>query len=115
MLRGTCEPDAGSDPYSTRLLLVDEARVILHVNHLQKGLSAPASALVAALLTLVEDGHVDACLLPALRVHLDWIQYRANFREPVSARRATDAAGGRLALAELAVDLRRADPATARG
>ena len=85
--------------------------MILHVNHLQKGLSAPASALVAALLTLVEEGRVDGRLLAALRVHLDWIQYRANFREPVSVRRATDAGGGVLALAELAVDLRRADPA----
>jgi hypothetical protein len=85
--------------------------VILHVNHLQKGLSAPASALVAALLTLVEDGRVDGRLLAALRVHLDWIQYRANFREPVSVRRATDADGRPLTLAELAVDLRRADPA----
>ena len=48
----------------------------------------------------------------ALRVHLDWIQYRANFREPVSVRRATDESGRPLTLAELAVDLRRADPAT---
>lgn len=86
--------------------------MILHVNHLQKGLSAPASALVAALLTLVEDGRVDGRLLAALRVHLDWIQYRENFREPVCVRRATDAAGRPLSLAELAVDLRRADPAT---
>jgi hypothetical protein len=86
--------------------------VILHVNHLQQGLSAPASALVAALLTLVEDGRFDGRLLAALRVHLDWIQYRANFREPVSVRRATDPGGRLLSLAEIAVDLRRADPAT---
>src|SRR5205823_1521224 len=60
----------------------------------------------------VEEGRVDGRLLAALRVHLDWIQYRANFREPVSVRRATDESGRPLTLAELAVDLRRADPAT---
>jgi hypothetical protein len=86
--------------------------VILHVNHTAPHgrLAAPASELVGALLALVEDGSVDTGLLPALRVHLDWIQYRANFREPVSVRRATDAAGAPVALAEIAVDLRQAEP-----
>ena len=84
--------------------------MILHVNHLQKGLAEPARELVGALLGLIEEGRVDARLLPALRVHLDWIQYRANFREPVMVRRAVDAHGGSLALAEIAVDLRQADP-----
>src|SRR4030095_7222979 len=41
------------------------------------------------------------------RLHLDWIQYRANFRDPVSLRRAADADGQPLTLAEIAVDLRR--------
>ena len=86
--------------------------MILHVNHTAPHgrLAAPASELVGALLALVEDGSVDTGLLPALRVHLDWIQYRANFREPVSVRRATDAAGAPVALAEIAVDLRQAEP-----
>ncbi len=47
-------------------------------------------------------------MLPHLRLHLDWIQYKANFREPVTVRHAADARGNRMALAELAVDLRRA-------
>ena len=86
--------------------------MILHVNHTAPHgrLAAPASELVGALLALVEDGSVDTGLLPALRVHLDWIQYRANFREPVSVRRATDATGAPVALAEIAVDLRQAEP-----
>ena len=86
--------------------------MILHVNHTAPHgrLAAPASELVGALLALVEDGSVDTGLLPALRVHLDWIQYRANFREPVSIRRAIDAAGAPVALAEIAVDLRQAEP-----
>src|SRR5262249_60099993 len=50
---------------------------------------------------------LDREMLPHLRLHLDWIQYKANFREPVTIRRAADARGERMALAELAVDLRR--------
>jgi hypothetical protein len=85
--------------------------VILHVNHLQEGQAARAGEVVTALLTLVEQGRVDARFLPGLRVHLDWIQYRSNFREPVTVRRASDLAGTPLALAEVGVDLRRIEPA----
>jgi hypothetical protein len=97
--------------------------VILHINHLpsqgghlaaQKDLAARASALLGALLALVEEGRIDSRLLPALRVHFDWIQYRANFREPVIARRATDAQGAPMTLAEIAVDLRQAEPSRFR-
>jgi hypothetical protein len=92
--------------------------VILHVNHTHgaggAGPAERASALVGVLLSLVEEGGIDVRLLPALRVHLDWIQYRANFREPITARRASDGRGASMALAEIAVDLRQADPARFR-
>ena len=81
--------------------------MIVHVNHLQPGVAAAAGQTVASLLTLVEEARLDARLLASLRLHLDWIQYRANFRDPVSLRRATDADGQPLTLAEIAVDLRR--------
>jgi hypothetical protein len=85
--------------------------VIVHVNHLQPGQAARAGEVVSALLGLVEQGRVDVRALPGLRVHLDWIQYRSSFREPVTVRRAADQAGATLALAEVAVDLRRVDAA----
>jgi hypothetical protein len=85
--------------------------MILHVNYVQPGLAARASEVLGTLLALVEQGHVDPRLLPNLRVHLDWIQYRASFREPVTVRRAADLSGAALALAEVAVDLRRSEPA----
>ncbi|HEV8438670.1 MAG TPA: hypothetical protein VGT40_11290 [Methylomirabilota bacterium] len=93
--------------------------MILHVNHTvgspgSAALSERASELVRTLLDLVGEGRVDPRLLPALRVHLDWVQYRANFREPVTVRRATDARGQPLALAEIAVDLRQAEPSRFR-
>ena len=85
--------------------------MILHVNHTAPGarMASQASELVLALLSLVEEGRIDVGLLPTLRVHLDWIQYRANFREPITLRRATDAQGEPMPLAELAVDLRQAE------
>ena len=66
--------------------------MILHINdtspsgHAERGLAARASELVGVMLSLVEEGRVDARLLPALGVHLDWIQYRANFREAVDRK-----------------------------
>jgi len=92
--------------------------MILHVNDTSAssvGLAARARELVGTLLALVEEGRADPQLLPALRVHLDWIQYRANFREPVTVRRATDARGAPMPLAEIAVDLRQAEPERLRG
>lgn len=61
---------------------------------------------------MVEDGVLDPKLAPSLRVHLDWIQYKTNFRDPVIVRRTTDTRGRALALAEIAVDLRQADATT---
>jgi hypothetical protein len=84
--------------------------VILHVNHFESGLAPKASEAVTTLLSLVDDGRLDPRVLPSLRVHLDWIQYRANFREAISIRRAVTGSGEPAALAEIAVDLRRAEP-----
>src|SRR5262245_9611511 len=85
--------------------------MILHVNHTVPGdrMASQASELIGALLSLVAEGRIDTRLLPTLRVHLDWIQYRANFREPITLRRATDSRGEPVPLAEIAVDLRQAE------
>ena len=90
--------------------------MILHFNHVSRGKSAKSlsnvTGLVAgSLTTLAEEGAVDAKLLPTLRVHLDWIHYKANFREPVMIRRAMKPNGEPGTLAEIAIDLRQADPA----
>jgi hypothetical protein len=87
--------------------------MILHVNHLAPGLVARASETLATLLALVEGGDSDPRHLAGLRIHLDWVQYRANFREPVMLRRATDTEGRPMALAEIAVDLRQTSAAEA--
>ena len=68
-----------------------------------------AGRVVESLATLLQQGQVDVRTLSTLRIHLDWIQYRANFRDPVIVRRAIDAQGQILALAEMAIDLRQVE------
>jgi hypothetical protein len=89
--------------------------VILHINHIAPSRKKPAgrspqselAGLVnCTMLSMIEEGVLDARLAPSLRVHLDWIQYKTNFRDPVVVRRAADPAGRLLPLAEIAIDLR---------
>src|SRR5262245_49627275 len=73
--------------------------------------SQAIAELIPTLFGVLEGGRLGPSLFAHLRIHLDWIQYRANFREPVTIRRAVNRVGERLPLAELAVDLRQAEPA----
>jgi hypothetical protein len=94
--------------------------VIVHINHISQAkkktgkpsqLGELVSLVTGSLVGCVEDGVLDASLASSLRIHLDWIQYRTNFRDPVIVRRTTDSHGKPMALAEIAIDLRQADPA----
>ncbi len=94
--------------------------MIVHINHIsqsKKGakksqLGELASLVTGSLVDLVENGQLDAKVAPSLRIHLDWIQYKTNFRDPVIVRRTTDASGKSLSLAEVAIDLRQCQPAS---
>lgn len=69
------------------------------------------STVTGSLTSLLETHDIGAEAAAALRVHLDWIQYKTNFREPVIVRRAVDQQERLLPLSEIAIDLRQADPA----
>jgi hypothetical protein len=96
--------------------------VIVHINHISQSRkpksgqrsaqSEMAGLVTGSLLSLVEDGVLDSRLAPSLRIHLDWIQYKTNFRDPVIVRRTTNPQGQTLPLAEIAIDLRQADAGT---
>ena len=94
--------------------------VIVHINHISQSKkpqggrsqqSEIARLVTGSLMSLVEDGVLDAKLAPSLRIHLDWIQYKTNFRDPVIVRRTTNPTGQPLSLAEIAIDMRQADAA----
>ena len=59
--------------------------MILKLNHLRSETAATTQEVTAALYSLLEDGRISQDQFSRLRVHLDWIQYKQNFREPVSA------------------------------
>jgi len=84
--------------------------MIIHVNFLPKPGDTGASEVIASLAGLLDQGRLDADVLSRLRLHLDWLQYKANFREPITVRHATGARGELTALAELAIDVRRTRP-----
>jgi hypothetical protein len=87
--------------------------MIVHINHVQPGRAVLTSGVVSTLLSLLENGEIDAAILGHLNVHLDWVQYKTNFREPVIVRRATKSEG-LLPMVELAVDLRQVHQETLR-
>src|SRR6185312_13639069 len=62
----------------------------LHVNHLNAKAAATTPGIVEALHQLLADGHIDAAEFASLRVQLDWVQYKQNFREPVAVWRHPD-------------------------
>jgi hypothetical protein len=93
--------------------------VIVHINHIapsRKTLAGrwPQSELAGlvncTMLSMFGEGVLGARLAPSLRVHLDWIQYKTNFRDPVIVRRTADSNGRPLPLAGIAIDLRQTSP-----
>jgi hypothetical protein len=77
----------------------------LNINYLPQARGAVAGEFVSELFGLIDDG-IAADALDDLQVHLDWVQYKSNFREPLIIRSGVDHEGSTLPLAELAVDLR---------
>src|SRR5687767_9774362 len=87
--------------------------MIVHINHVQPGRAESTSSVVSTLLTLLEQGHVAPDILNHLNVHIDWVQYKTNFREPIVMRRAIKDEDV-LPLTEIAVDLRQVKQETFR-
>ena len=67
------------------------------------------SRIIGPLTLLIERSGIDQDNALGLRVHLDWIQYKTSFRDPVVVRRAVDQREQPLPLSEIAIDLRRAE------
>src|SRR5580700_11511517 len=58
--------------------------MILYVNHTRRdAAAATANEVVATVLSLLEEGHLEPAQYARLRIDLDWVQYKQNFREAV--------------------------------
>ncbi len=78
---------------------------------LPKGMDvAELTSRVTGSLTGLLENTLDADAASAVRVHLDCLQYKSCFRDPVMVRRAVDRQQQLLPLTEISIDLRQVDP-----
>jgi hypothetical protein len=83
--------------------------MILYVNHTRRDAAATtANEVVATVLSLLEEGHLEPAQFARLRIDLDWVQYRQNFREAVMVTRGAREEPGHASLMEVHVDSRQA-------
>src|ERR1700722_1069780 len=88
--------------------------MILHLNHTRReSAGATTSEVVESLLALLDDGQLTQAQFAGLRIHLDWIQYKHNFREAVTVMQSGD--GRNLGpLMEARIDSRQVTPGSVR-
>src|SRR5438552_2762563 len=87
--------------------------MIVHINHRQPERAILTGEVLSTLMSL-EGAESEWPVNGDVSVHLDWVQYKSNFREPVMIRRAIRA-DEYLPTTELAIDLRQVQPETVRG
>jgi hypothetical protein len=88
--------------------------MILHLNHTRRDSAAASTAeVVSAVLALLEEKTLEPSQFARLQIYLDWLQYKQNFREPVTL---TLPAGSREASypTEIRIDSRQIAPGTFR-
>src|ERR1051325_5046220 len=85
--------------------------MILHVNPIPAKQTSLAAGVASTLVTTAGEGQVQSPILENLNVHLDWLQYKSNFREGICLRRAVRGEET-LPYMEVGVDLRQVKPET---
>ena len=85
--------------------------MFLKLNHLNAKATAATQAVIEAVYSMVANGHLDKGQFARLQFELDWIQYKQNFREVVTATRGFSAYGAEAPLMDIHVDTRQVDPA----
>src|SRR5215471_7174708 len=83
--------------------------MILHINHIPSKQTGAAGNVASTLVSVAGEGQISPRVLDNLNVHLDWLQYKTNFREAITLRRATRGEEI-LPWIEVGVDLRQVQP-----
>jgi hypothetical protein len=88
----------------------------LHLNHTHKD-SAPAttSDVVTTVLSLLQEGQMQPAQFARLQIHLDWLQYKQNFREAVTVMHGGEGQDENAAPMEIRIDSRQLAPGSLRG
>jgi hypothetical protein len=83
--------------------------MILHLNHTRRDAAvAGANETVAAVLSLLEEKHLTPGDFARLQIHLDWLQYKQNFREAVTITQDMRERNGGPSVMEIRIDSRQA-------
>ena len=80
--------------------------MILKLNHLKVKAAAATQRVIEAVYALVEEGLLDQGQFARLQVELDWIQYKSNFREAVTATQGYKAFGQLAPIMDIHIDTR---------
>lgn len=89
--------------------------MILHLNHTRRdSAAASTSEVVGTFLTLLEEGHLTGAQFARLQIYLDWLQYKQNFREPVTVVQTAESGGGGPSRMDVRIDSRQVSPGSLR-
>jgi hypothetical protein len=89
--------------------------MILYLNHVRRdAAAATTNEVIATLLAMLEEGQLEPAQFARLRIHLDWIQYRQNFREAVMLTQTSSEREGQAPVIELRIDSRQVAAGTFR-
>lgn len=84
--------------------------MILQLNHLQGKAAAATQEVTEALYALLAEGHIDQNEFAQLRIQLDWLQYKKNFREVVLVTEGRGSGDGAEPFLNVQVDTRQVTP-----
>jgi len=89
--------------------------MILHLNHTRRdSAAASTSEIVSTFLTLLEERHLDAAQFARLQIYMDWLQYKQNFREPITVMQSAPSERGESSRMEVRIDSRQVSPGCLR-
>jgi hypothetical protein len=89
--------------------------LILHLNHTRRdSIIATTNEVVSTLLSLVDEGCLQAERFARMRIHLDWLQYKQNFREPVLVLQTAGEQAEGPGSMEIRIDSRQVTPGSLR-
>jgi hypothetical protein len=89
--------------------------MILQLNHLQGKAAAATQEVIETLYTLLAEGHLEPAEFARLRIQLDWLQYKKNFREVVLVTEGREAGDQPAPFMHIQVDTRQVVPGCLKG
>jgi hypothetical protein len=84
--------------------------MILQLNHLQGKAAGATQEVIETLYTMMAEGHLEPSEFARLRIQLDWLQYKKNFREVVLVTPDKEPGGDESPILHIQVDTRQVVP-----